>query len=205
MKGPSSEHNLNVSLRDYSLKFTNLGGDGIDVAFEVNYRKALLSKPLVVNLFILQMLILIIVIAGRRRRTGPLSNLSAYWMLFVFVLLVAIRNSLNNLLDCAKIIFNLFKNSILSCDCWFDGFICDRFVEGNAQREYMLQIEFKGDYHLIFLQDSYPYINTFLEILLLIALSSHISKCLIVFTDFVQLTKAQNITKTIVAISTGDR
>ncbi|KAF5298135.1 hypothetical protein FQA39_LY02559 [Lamprigera yunnana] len=49
----------------------------------------------------------------------------------------------------------------------------------------------------------YPYVNTAIEIFLLIALSSHISKCLIVFADMVQLSKTQNLSKTIVAISTG--
>ncbi|KAB0802106.1 hypothetical protein PPYR_04292 [Photinus pyralis] len=49
----------------------------------------------------------------------------------------------------------------------------------------------------------FPYINTSLEIFLLIALSSHISKCLIVFADLVRLSKTQNLSKTIVAISTG--
>ncbi|KAK4875869.1 hypothetical protein RN001_012291 [Aquatica leii] len=51
--------------------------------------------------------------------------------------------------------------------------------------------------------EAFPYINTSLEIFLLIALSSHISKCLIVYADLVQLSKTQNLSKTIVAISTG--
>ncbi|KAF5306155.1 hypothetical protein FQR65_LT07431 [Abscondita terminalis] len=51
--------------------------------------------------------------------------------------------------------------------------------------------------------ECFPYVNTSLEIFLLIALSSHISKCLIVFAELVQLSKTQNLSNTIVAISTG--
>lgn len=50
----------------------------------------------------------------------------------------------------------------------------------------------------------YSYINTLLEILLLIAMSSHLSTCLIVFTEFVENSKAPHLSKTVVAISTGE-
>lgn len=50
---------------------------------------------------------------------------------------------------------------------------------------------------------SYVYIVTFLESFLLVAMSSQLSKLLIVYTEIVQLPRPGNRKQTVVGITTG--
>lgn len=51
----------------------------------------------------------------------------------------------------------------------------------------------------------FPCVTTFLEIFLLIGLSSHLSKLLIVYTEIIQLPRVKHIKETVVCIITGRR
>lgn len=53
------------------------------------------------------------------------------------------------------------------------------------------------------LQASFPYVTTSLEAFLLIGMSSHLSKLLIVYTEVVHIPKVQYMKQTVVSIITG--
>lgn len=53
------------------------------------------------------------------------------------------------------------------------------------------------------LQASFPYVTTSLEAFLLIGMSSHLSKLLIVYTEVIQIPKVQHMKQTVVSIITG--
>jgi len=56
---------------------------------------------------------------------------------------------------------------------------------------------------ILIFQASFPYVTTSLEAFLLIGMSSHLSKLLIVYTEVIQIPRVQHMKQTVVSIITG--